>query len=399
MHRSSVKTFARGFLVAATVGVVAAMSVVGRAYVLNSYKWAPRQVPYYVNPANLDLSEEAAEAAIRYGADAWSTQSNADFQLYYAGRTSGSTVQNNRKNEVFFRNETNGSYVGYTYWWYDGNGNLIDADIIFYDGGFTFFTGTSGCSGGIYLEDVATHEFGHALGLRHSDVSDATMVSGMGWCSQWKRTLAADDIAGIEALYPPGGSTSPPPTAPSNLSAKQNSTNPSSAIDVSWSDPSYEEQVLVERSTNGGSWMQVATLPANSTAYKDGGLSASSTYAYRSRAANSAGLSDYSNTSSASTAAPSAPGTPSNPSPGNGTSNVSWDLSLAWTATNADKVDVYFGTSPTPPLFAANVPNAPFALGRLAQGTTFYWRIVAKNGVGSVEGPVWSFKTKTRGKK
>jgi hypothetical protein len=225
------------------------------------------------------------------------------------------------------------------------------------------------------------------------------MTSTTGWCSQNWRTLEADDIAGVEALYPPGGSTSNPPTAPSNLSAQQDPASPSSTIDVSWADPMNEEQVLVERSANGGTWMQVATLPANSTAYTDSGLSAGSTYAYRSRASNSAGFSDYSNTSSATTASPSAPGTPTTPSPSDGASNVSWDVTLKWSASNAAQFDVYFGTSSSPPLFASNVTSSTFALSKLAQGTKFYWRIVARNSVGSADGPVWSFTTKKRGRK
>jgi hypothetical protein len=82
--------------------------------------------------------------------------------------------------------------------------------MIFWDGGFKFFTGSTGCSGGIYIEDVAAHEFGHALGLNHSSVSGATMSPTTGWCSQNWRTLSADDIAGIEALYP-GGEPDPDP--------------------------------------------------------------------------------------------------------------------------------------------------------------------------------------------
>ncbi len=89
----------------------------------------------------------------------------------------------------------------------------IDADIVFYDGGITFFTGSSGCSGGLYIEDTAAHEFGHALGLGHSSDPDATMYYVTTWCSTSGRSLAPDDLAGVEALYP--ASSAPRNVAPS----------------------------------------------------------------------------------------------------------------------------------------------------------------------------------------
>jgi hypothetical protein len=68
-------------------------------------------------------------------------------------------------------------------------------------------------SNAAYIEDVATHEFGHALGLNHSTAVDATMYPSYGYCSQAFRTLAPDDQAGAQSLYP--GSAPGPNTAPS----------------------------------------------------------------------------------------------------------------------------------------------------------------------------------------
>jgi matrix metalloproteinase-20 (enamelysin) len=92
----------------------------------------------------------------------------------------------------------------------------VDADIVFWDGGFRFFAGTSGCSGGFYIEDIAAHEFGHALGLGHSTVTSATMYPSTSACNTANRSLDADDVAGVRALYPPS-SMPVPPTAPTGL--------------------------------------------------------------------------------------------------------------------------------------------------------------------------------------
>ena len=195
------------------VAAVVAISDRPSAYNPYGWKWGTLPVPYYINPANGDVLESTAIAAIQAGADAWMLQADTPFSFHFAGLTNGTTLANNGRNEVFFRDASSGGTIAATYFWYSG-GRALDADIVFWDGAYTFFAGTSGCNTGLYIEDVATHEFGHALGLNHSSVAEATMVSGTSYCSTFKRSLDADDIQGLGALYP-GGSTAPvanPPT-------------------------------------------------------------------------------------------------------------------------------------------------------------------------------------------
>jgi hypothetical protein len=167
-------------------------------------KWSDNQVYFYVNPANADVSDSAATSAIQTALTEWSTKAGTPFRYLYGGRVNDTSTGYDNRNVVLFRNSANPSGSGIiatTYWWTYSGGRIVDADIVFWDGSWTFFTGTSGCSGGAYIEDVAAHELGHALGLNHSGVSDATMSSGYGKCSQHMRTLAADDMAGAQALY------------------------------------------------------------------------------------------------------------------------------------------------------------------------------------------------------
>ena len=171
------------------------------AFSLSGPAWPQPQTPYYINSTNLDLAGSAAEAAVRAGADTWLQQAGA-FRFAYAGPSSQTTNTNDQINLVLFRNASNGSAIATTYWWSTPS-QIIDADIVFWDGGFTFFAGTSGCTGGFYIEDIAAHEFGHALGLGHSTVSGATMYPSVSSCNTGNRTLDADDISGVRALYPP----------------------------------------------------------------------------------------------------------------------------------------------------------------------------------------------------
>jgi hypothetical protein len=82
-----------------------------------------------------------------------------------------------------------------------------------------------------------------------------------------------------------------PPTAPSNVTATPVS---SSQINLAWTDASGDETgFAVERAASGGAWGHVTTVGANATSYADAGLAPSTTYQYRVKAVNAAGVSAY----------------------------------------------------------------------------------------------------------
>ena len=209
----------RPFKIAALVAVGAIAIVVGSATpgAYSTYaKWASGNAIVYISPANHDgLSADAVITALRAAMDDWMTQGHSPFTFTYGGRVNDTTTGYDNRNVVLFRNESNGGMIAATYSWADGSNHLLDSDIIIYDAaGYSFYALDGSCNSnlgnGVYLHDLATHEFGHMLGLQHSSDPSATMFSGYATCSTTPRTLESDDIAGLQALY--GTSSSPPPT-------------------------------------------------------------------------------------------------------------------------------------------------------------------------------------------
>ena len=200
-----------------SAGIAAALCALAVTSTVNAYssyaRWSSGSATFYVNPKNADVSESAAVAAAQAGLDVWNTQSGSGFTYRYGGTATDTSTANDNRNVLIFRNSTNGSALATTYSWWNSSNQLVDSDIVMWDGAFTFFTGTAGCVNGAYIEDILAHELGHALGLSHSTASDATMYPSYSYCSQALRTLAADDIAGAQNLYPSGGtSTNTAPT-------------------------------------------------------------------------------------------------------------------------------------------------------------------------------------------
>ncbi|MFI5395628.1 MAG: matrixin family metalloprotease [Candidatus Binatia bacterium] len=85
-------------------------------------------------------------------------------------------------------------------------------------GKVTFNNGWGGCAfwNQCNVAEVMTHELGHTIGLGHTSVSNATMYAYAhfdGRCA----SLAADDMAGVSAIYPQIGTPGPTRTATQTL--------------------------------------------------------------------------------------------------------------------------------------------------------------------------------------
>jgi parallel beta-helix repeat protein len=173
-----------------------------------------------------------------------------------------------------------------------------------------------------------------------------------------------------------------PPAAPSGLSATMAN---SSQINLSWTDNSNNETgFLIERSANGVTFTQIASLAADITSYSNTGLAASTEYTYRVRATNAAGNSAYTNTASATTSAPSVL-PPAAPSGLSATASSSSQINLSWTDNSNDETGFLVERSTDGVNFTqiatigANMTS--YSDSGLA-AAVYYYRVVASNGAG-----------------
>jgi hypothetical protein len=91
---------------------------------------------------------------------------------------------------------------------------------------------------------------------------------------------------------------------------------------------------------------------------------------------------------------------PSNPTPSNGTLNVDITTNLSWSGGDPDNDSVvynlYFGTTPDPPLVALNLDITLYEVANLNYSTQYFWKIVAKDEhFLTTTGPMWTFTTLT----
>ncbi len=194
-----------------------------------------------------------------------------------------------------------------------------------------------------------------------------------------------------------------PPSAVTLTASTQELPTPSSSVVVKWTDNSdNESNFVLERSENGTDFTDIAHPDADAISYTDNNLVPNTTYYYRIKAVNATDASAYSATVSVKTPAiPSAPESTSAPTPANTYQYAELNggaITLKWSgSSNTTTYSVYFGTDAASLTKRADVAYSAtpsYVISALSNNTNYYWRVDATNDKGTVEGPVWSFRTR-----
>ncbi len=144
----------------------------------------------------------------------WATGNQFDFD-YWQGSDNHvflPNLQQNGLSSIFFASNSNEisdpNILGYTQIWYNNHtGDLVEADILLNDKDYlltnnphdTSSTSIGSSRPAIYINNVITHELGHAIGLSHSGDINSSMLY-VEFAEQNK--IGCDDWSAARHLYP-----------------------------------------------------------------------------------------------------------------------------------------------------------------------------------------------------
>jgi hypothetical protein len=173
----------------------------------------PTDISVVINKTGSDnISGDGHFTALRNAISAWNSVDGTTAKLIEdtspSEQASTNWASDSRHLLLFDENNSSGYFPGssgivavtpltfYTY------GRIIDADVLFNGKSYQFTT--EGTAWRFDVQDVATHELGHLLGLDHSGCVGASMYPYVDQSVILHRSLSLDDIHGLQDMYPAG---------------------------------------------------------------------------------------------------------------------------------------------------------------------------------------------------
>lgn len=165
------------------------------------------RINYASRPAGLSKSQVETAAAAAFGQ--WSTADSKQI-FNYAGTTRTTSARRDGTDAIFWRRLSGGA-IAITYTWYNTlTGDVVESDTAFNSRYAWSLTDSSAgdCAGkpNTYdFENIATHEFGHWVGLDdlYADQDRDLTMYGYGTPGELKKdSLGLGDISGALAIAP-----------------------------------------------------------------------------------------------------------------------------------------------------------------------------------------------------
>jgi hypothetical protein len=170
-------------------------------YKLAKWRWSP-PIKYTLDSTSFPQGSPF-ETALDAAKDAWDSNTKANlFDTFLSG--SGTAGDQDTTNLITFGNYPQNSVIAVTYTWYDPRTKLaVDSDILFN----TYYSwSTTEAASSMDLQNIATHEMGHTLGLSDIYTASCDTVTMYGYSTEGetaKSSLADPDIAGLQLIYGP----------------------------------------------------------------------------------------------------------------------------------------------------------------------------------------------------
>jgi len=171
-------------------------------------KWTTLPVEYFIDPSNSEgLTSDFVCSAFKSAATTWDNATSKTLfnnSLTGCRFTSTSTYGvRDDKNTIVFGSYSDPRVIAVTSIWYSQTTGLIYEFDMLYNSAFAW--GNAASSTALMdLQNIATHELGHAIGLDDMYNSACDQVTMYGYSSEGdllRRTLATPDITGLQKLY------------------------------------------------------------------------------------------------------------------------------------------------------------------------------------------------------